>query len=486
MTRPKRQHVVLFPFMAQGHLIPFMAFARLLEQATNHTITLVNTPLNIQTLQSTLPPSSTIRLASIPFDGSDHGLPPNVENAHNLPCFNLFLKLLEASRSLKPSFHSFITSMDPLPICIISDMFFGWTVEIANQLGIFHSVFIASGAYGTAVYFSLWLNLPHSQTDSDEFSLPDFPEAIAVERSQLSNHLKAANGSDSWSWFLQQELSLCLRSDGILFNTVRDLEKTGLGYFRKKTNRPVWAIGPLKGEERGRKKGGISVDKCVSWLNLHRPSSVLFVSFGSQNTISASQMMELAMGLEESGKAFIWVIRPPLGNDVSGEFRAEWLPEGFEVRVAERKQGLLVRTWAPQLEILSHESTGAFLSHCGWNSILESLSQGVPLMGWPLAAEQFYNVKMLEEEAGVCVEIARGNSSEIEKGRVREVIEMVMGDTEKGEKMRRKALEIKETMEAAIHVEKELEGSSVKAMHEFIEKAIAATGRSSENNDNNV
>ncbi|RWR80003.1 SUMO-activating enzyme subunit 1B-1-like protein [Cinnamomum micranthum f. kanehirae] len=211
-------------------LEPFVHLPRtqLLEQRTSHTITILNTPLNILTLQSTLPPDSTIRLASLPFKGPDQSLPPNSENIDALP-YLLVLHLCEASRSLKPSFHGFISSMDPLPLCIISDVFFGWTVEIANQLGIFHSFFLSSGGYDIAVYFSLWLNLPHSCTDSDEFLLPDFPEAGASHRSQLSNQLKSANGLDPWLLFLQQELSLCLGSDGFLFNTVEELEKTGLG-----------------------------------------------------------------------------------------------------------------------------------------------------------------------------------------------------------------------------------------------------------------
>ncbi|KAM1049994.1 hypothetical protein TB2_031322 [Malus domestica] len=102
-------------------------------------------------------------------------------------------------------------------------------------------------------------------------------------------------------------------------------------------------------------------------------------------------MMELTVGLEEIGKPFVWVIRPPVGFDVKGDFKAEWLPDGFEERMSKRKQGLLVHNWAPQLEILSYKSTGFFVSHCGWNSVMESLSQGVPIVGWPLAAEQAYN-----------------------------------------------------------------------------------------------
>ena len=90
------------------------------------------------------------------------------------------------------------------------------------------------------------------------------------------------------------------------------------------------------------------------------------------------------------------------------------------------KRGLLVHKWGPQLEILSHTSTGAFLSHCGWNSVLESLSCGVPMIGWPLAAEQAYNVKVLVEEMGVAVEPTRTVETVISGEQVKKVIEIVM------------------------------------------------------------
>ncbi|KAK3205112.1 hypothetical protein Dsin_019158 [Dipteronia sinensis] len=179
------------------------------------------------------------------------------------------------------------------------------------------------GGFGFACFYSLWLNLPHRNTDSDEFLLPDFPEASKIHATQLSEFLKVT----------------------------------------------IW----------------------------------------SQNTIAPSQMMELALALEASGKYFIWVVRPQLGFDINSEFKAnEWLPEGFEERINISKQRLLVHSWAPQLDILSHKSVSAFLSHCEWNSVLESLCHGVPIMGWPTAAEQFYNVKLLEEEI-LCGETSRDN-----------------------------------------------------------------------------
>ncbi|XP_077210349.1 UDP-glycosyltransferase 92A1-like [Tasmannia lanceolata] len=474
----REKHMVLFPYMAQGHLIPFMELARLLQKRTRCTITLVNTPVNIKKLRASLPSDKSIHLAELPFCSSDHGLPPNTENTDSLPSHR-FIDLFEASQTLQPYFEQLLSKIceetNPSHVCIISDMFYGWTVEVANKHGVFHSFFICSGAYGTAVYFELWLHLPHSLTDSEEFLLPGFPEARHIHRSQLPNHLKLADGTDRWSKFLKRELSFWLRSDGFLINTVEEFELIGLGYFRRKMSRPVWPIGPITSDKEAsvRKNPGIPVDHCVEWLNLHRPCSVLYISFGSQNSISTSQMMALAMGLETSGKAFIWAIRAPIGFDKTDDFRSEWLPEGFEGRMGERKQGILVRTWAPQLEILSHKSTGAFLSHCGWNSTVESLTRGVPMIGWPISGEQFYNSKMLEEEIGVCVEIGRGNSEEIREDHVVKVIEMVMGETEKGEEMRRRVYGVKEMLEAAIREDGSYKGSSIEGLDGFFNTAFS-------------
>jgi hypothetical protein len=176
--------------------------------------------------------------------------------------------------------------------------------------------------------------------------------------------------------------------------------------------------------------------------------------------------------LEACGKNFIWVVRPPIGFDINMEFKAkEWLPEGFEERMEYSKRGLLVRKWAPQVEILSHKSVSAFLSHCGWNSVLESLSSGVPLIGWPLAAEQFYNVKLLEEHIGVCLEVARGKSCEVRHEDIVKKIMLVMDETEKGNAMRRKAREVRDMIIDAVQYENDHKGSSVKAMDEFLDAA---------------
>ncbi|CAN1158107.1 UDP-glycosyltransferase 92A1 [Linum perenne] len=466
----KNSNIVLFPFMAQGHIIPFLALALHIEQRLqnnqNHSITLINTPLNIKKLRSSLPPTSSIRLLEIPFQSSDHGLPPCTENTDVLP-YPLIIRLLQASTTLRPAFKARLRDLavGNNRLCIIADIFFGWTATVANEIGAFHAVFSGAGGFGLACYYSIWTALPHRNSD-EFFQLDDFEEASRIHKTQLPLSILEADGSDPWSLFQSKNLPAWGDSDGILFNTVEEFDSIGLSYFRKKLGIPAWAIGPVLHNR------GISSNSCKAWLDTKPEKSVLYVSFGSNNTINPLQMMELGKALESSKRDFIWVVRPPMGFDINSEFQAEeWLPEGFEKKTAGR--GLLIRKWAPQVEILCHKSTGGFLSHCGWNSVLESLSCGVPMIGWAMAGEQFFNVKMLEEELGVCVELARGKSCEVRWEVIEEKIEVVMnGEKEKGIEMRRKAMEVKEMMRNAMDDGGgRRKGSSLIALDEFLTAA---------------
>ncbi|KAL5832098.1 hypothetical protein ACOSQ4_017452 [Xanthoceras sorbifolium] len=480
-----KENIVMFPFMAQGHIIPFLALAFQLIKTNKYTITFVNTHKNINKLRSSLPPNSSFNVLEIPFNSSDHNLPPDTENTDSVP-YNMVPNLIEATLSFKPHFRKLVSDLvseengQRKPLCIITGMFFGWCAEIAQEFGVFHAIFIGGGGFGFACYYSLWMNLPHrNNTDSDGFFLlPDFPEASRLHVTQLTDYLRVADhGNDAFSVVLKKVLSPWKNVDGILINTVEELDNIGLMYFRREIGRQVWPIGPVLlstgSEARAGKELGISQDVCKNWLDSKPCSSVLYVSFGSQNTIAPSQMMELALALEASGKDFIWVVRPPVGFDINSEFKAdEYLPEGFEERNKISRQGLVVHNWAPQVDILSHKSVSAFLSHCGWNSVLEALSHGVPIIGWPMAAEQFYNVKLLEEKIGVCVEVARGKSCQVKHEEIVKIIELVMDKTEKGMEMRRRACEINEIIENAIKDEVNNKGSSTKAMDEFFNAAL--------------
>ncbi|KAL0300155.1 UNVERIFIED_CONTAM: UDP-glycosyltransferase 92A1 [Sesamum calycinum] len=459
-----RKHIVLFPYMAQGHILPFLALAQHMEQK-GYAITFVNTPLNINKLHKSLPPSSSnIKLVEIPFNSSDHGLPPHSENSDALPYY-LIPCLLTACPSLQLPFRNLLSNLiqeagGEKPVCVVSDMFFGWCADVAHEFGIFHAIFSTSGGFGMACFYSEWVNLPYKVLSGNavEYTLPDFTEAGTFHVTQLS------------------------AADGLLLNTVEELNKTATTYFQRKLGIPVWSIGPLllSSEDRARigSQSTISPEKCIQWLDQKEPNSVIYISFGSQNTISASQMEKLAKALDASGKNFIWVVRPPFGFDTNKEFVVEdWLPEGFLQSVQDQERGLIVKKWAPQVEILAHKSVSAFVSHCGWNSVLESLKNRVPLIGWPMHADQFYNAKWLVEEVGVCVEVARGSNFEIKEEDIMEKIELVMGENEKGKEIRRKACEVKEIMRDAIRDDGDYKGSSVKAMEGFFIAALQGRER---------
>ncbi|KAG9146192.1 hypothetical protein Leryth_007909 [Lithospermum erythrorhizon] len=495
------EHIVMLPMMAQGHLIPFLGLAKQINQTSGIQVTIVSTPLNINYLNSTISKDSTqsssgakINLVALPFKSEEHGLPPNCENTEAIPLHQIAL-IFHASTFLEVPFRSFLQDLiakdGKAPLCIVSDVFMGWANEVAKCFGTINVTFSTGGAYGTAAYASIWQHLPHRLTDKEEFNVPGFPDSCYFHISQLHKFIRDADGTDIWSRFFQPQIANSLKSFGFLVNTVEEIEPLGLDILRKYVNMPVWCIGPLLpstmlldqsgstiiGQRTGRVPG-VSPEKCIQWLDNHSGCSVLYISFGSQNTVSPSQMMALAMGLEESGQPFIWVIRPPFGYDLRGEFRPEWLPEGFEKRVAEKKQGLLVHRWAPQLEILCHKSTGAFLTHCGWNSVMESLSQGVPLIGWPLAAEQGYNSKMLVENMEVCIVLAKGVQGNLDKEDVKRVISIVMDKGGKGGEMKKNAVKIGELIRSSMKDDVGgKKGSSLQAMDDFVSTLLSLKNR---------
>ncbi|KAM0857026.1 hypothetical protein ACQ4PT_048718 [Festuca glaucescens] len=430
MAASTTKHILLFPFPAQGHLAAFTSVAGLLHRAVpSVAVTLVSTARNVADLSDKAPP--WLAFHSLPFSPSDHGLPAHAESTDALPIADM-VTLFEAFEFLQPAFNGYVQASvaanggDAATVVVVSDLFVAWTAGIMRRHGCSHTFFTSCSAFGTL--------------------------------------LLQADGHDRWSAFYHRQIAHGLATDGVLVNTVEELEPTGLAILRSSLHHvPVWPVGPLI--RAGRSKP--ADDNIINWLDSHPPASVLYVSFGSQNSITQAQMAVLATALEHTGRPFVWAIRAPVcypGDVATGE----WLPKGFEERARDENRGLVVRGWAPQLRILAHRATSAFLSHCGWNSVLESLAHGVPLLGWPLIADQFCNVARLEQEWGVCVEVARGNTEDApppEIVRVAEYMERVMETTAQAADMRRRVKDLGELMRDA---SAEDGGSSTKALGEFL------------------
>ncbi|MCO5547255.1 hypothetical protein L7F22_000700 [Adiantum nelumboides] len=201
----------------------------------------------------------------------------------------------------------------------------------------------------------------------------------------------------------------------ILVNTVYELDSEAL-YALCADGVQALAIGPLFLQTTRNKESGQPVSRLgvsayeedcswLQWLDGKESASVLYIAFGSEAKIVKDEMQELAHGLEASGKSFLWIIRP--GSVVDENSIGTVLPEGFQERMRERGQ---IVSWAPQMDVLAHPSIGGFLSHCGWNSTLETLWLGVPILGWPQRADQGVNKRFIEEQwkVGIVVEKHEG------------------------------------------------------------------------------
>ncbi|KAL1565028.1 hydroquinone glucosyltransferase [Salvia divinorum] len=191
-------------------------------------------------------------------------------------------------------------------------------------------------------------------------------------------------------------------SRGFVINTFLELESHAIASLSTDEKfPPVYPVGPMI------QSGGEGTDEIISWLDEQPRSSVVFLCFGSKGWFESDQVKEIAAALEQSGARFLWSLRKPPPKDTMespGEYEnpEQVLPEGF----LERSMGIgKVIGWAPQVAVLSHPAVGGFVSHCGWNSILESVWCGVPVAAWPLSAEQQANAFLLIKELEMAVEI---------------------------------------------------------------------------------
>jgi hypothetical protein len=405
-------------------------------------------------------------LADLAEDGIGvHALTSDTSVGSSQRLIDLFL----AAESLRPAFHIFLADLrrsDPgRDVHVVADMFLASAAD-GDDPGVTRSVLLTTGGYGAALYFSLWDSVPLIPDDDNCFWPRCFPD-VRVHRSQLTDHLAAATGRDAWSAFIRRQIAAFSRADSLLVNTVERLEPKGLSMLRQFfKNVPIFPVGPLLRAATSLSPAMTTSSNIISWLDKQSPGSVLYVSFGSQYTISASQTAELAMGLEKSGHRFLWVVRPA-ADDVN----SAGLPEGFAERMEASGRGIVARCWAPQVEILAHAATGAFLTHCGWNSAQESLAAGVPMLGWPLSAEQFYNAKTMAEDMGVCIELGHGDGG---AAAVAEAVETVLGETsEKRAAVRQKVAEAKEVIEAARGGDDE--SSSLGVMRRFFDTVAPPT-----------
>ncbi|KAM0944254.1 putative UDP-glucuronosyl/UDP-glucosyltransferase, UDP-glycosyltransferase family [Dioscorea sansibarensis] len=383
-------HIFFLPLLAPGHMLPMVDMACLFADR-GVSCTIVTTPANATNLRSTIDRSGpNLNLLTIPFSSAIAGLPDGVENLTGLPIPDITPAFVKALDLLESPFRSLLS--DHHPDCIISDITYSWSSDVAAEFGIPRLVFQGMGFFSLILTGILSLLKTHETVagDDEPFIVPMIPHEIKLMRSELPTYILKPNDD------IHRMAKAQGKSYGMVMNTFYELEAEYVELLKMSWRTRVWLVGPvslrnqglLDQSARGNQAPAHVSDKCLKWLDSKEPGSVLYVCFGSMGKFTSTQMREMASGLLGSGHQFVWVVKS------SGE-----------TPVVDEDKGLVVNGWAPQLLILNHPAVGGFMTHCGWNSSLEGITAGVPMITWPLFAEQFFNEKLIVEVLRVGVSV---------------------------------------------------------------------------------
>nr|XP_043611307.1 UDP-glycosyltransferase 73E1-like [Erigeron canadensis] len=482
---PTDLHFVLLPLMAQGHLIPMVDMARILSQQ-GATVTIITTPVNANrfkpTIDRAIEAKLKIQVLELRLPLTEVGLPEGCENFDLLPTAAQAFNMYAAMSMLEKPVENVLLNLCPPPSCIISDGGFPWTANMAKRLNIPRLVFYGPGCFTfLCVHIVTHTNILNEiNSNSEYFVIPGLPDRIEITKPQAATWGKGE--SEESTKIFEQILEAEKASSGIVVNSFDELETKYVKMFAMAKDKRVWCIGPVSLcntsfqdiAERGN-QAAINGHDCLKWLDTQEPVSVVYVCLGSLSYATTEQTIELGLGLELSNIPFIWFIR-----QTSDEFEGWLLEDGYEERIKGR--GLLVRGWAPQILILSHQSIGGFVTHCGWNSILEGVSAGIPMITWPQFADQFLNERFITDILKIGVKIGmevpvlfteRDKCNDlVKKEDVLTAVESLMNNGEEGEGRRKRAKEF------SIMAKKAMEegGSShvnMKLMMDFIAQELA-------------
>ncbi|KAF8041583.1 hypothetical protein BT93_A0239 [Corymbia citriodora subsp. variegata] len=455
--------LVLIPTPGIGHLVSMVEMAKLLidrDPRLSITVLLMKLPIDseVDSYTDSLAASmvtAPIRLVHLPRVNSDTEISSGCFLTHFVESKKPHVK--QAVADLAGSAGSTWRLAG-----FVIDMFCTTMIDVADEFGVPSYIFFTS----SAAFLGLMLHLQSLQ-DEQHMDITEFKDSAA--ELDFPSFVKPLPAKVLPSVVLMKDLAQPFLEHakriravkGIIINTFEELEPHALGSLACLGAPTVYPVGPvlnLKGETKKKADGGHRGDDIMEWLKEQPPSSVVFLCFGSRGSFREDQVKEIAHALERSGHRFLWSLRrpPPKGKfDLPRDYTdpAEVLPEGFLDRTAGIGK---VIGWAPQAAVLAHPAIGGFVSHCGWNSTLESIWFGMAVAAWPLYAEQQFNAFELVVELGLAVEIKMDyrkdfrtesefvvTAEEIEGG-IKKLIEEV------GSERRKKVKEVSEKSQKAV------------------------------------
>ncbi|KAL5546352.1 hypothetical protein UlMin_006039 [Ulmus minor] len=433
--------VVMVPFPAQGHLNQLLHLSRLISDY-NIPVHFVGTATHIRQaklrIQGWNPDSSTTKntihfhdftIPPFPSPPPKPATSPTATNfpSHLQPLFDATFHLREPVSALLRQ----LSSKSRRVIAIYDSLMAPVVQEVGSLPNAESYNFQSVSAFATFLFFWEEMGKPF-----EEEVKKIIPEDVPSIEGCLSSEFLDFIGSRF------ELIQKC--NSGNLYNTSRVIEKPCMGFLDRMTKeKKNWAIGPFNPVTLLEKKASNGRHFSLEWLDQQEPNSVIYVSFGTTTAFTDEQIKEMALGLEQSKQKFIWVVRDADKGDVfdGKEVRKVELPKGFEESVKSR--GIVVRDWAPQLEILAHSSTGGFLSHCGWNSCMESITMGVPIGAWPMHSDQPRNTVLMTKllKVGIVVREWERRNEIATADVVADGVKKLMA-SEEGEEKRKRAAEL--------------------------------------------
>ncbi|KAJ1387598.1 UDP-glucuronosyl/UDP-glucosyltransferase [Sesbania bispinosa] len=447
-------NVIFVPYPTPGHMIPMVDTARLFAKH-GASVTIITTQANALTFQKAIDSDFNsgypIRTHVLQFPADQVGLPVGVESMKDATSLETMGKVEIGISILRNQIEVLFQNLQP--DCLVTDMFYPWTVECAAKLGIPRLYFYSSSYFSSCARYFIKKHKPHEGlvSDTQKFSIPCLPQNIEMTALQLEEWTKTQDGV--FTRYMDAIYESESRSYGTLYNSFHELESDYEQLSESTKGIKAWSVGPISawvnkdgGEKasRGHNEDLAVGSEWLNWLNSKQDDSVLFISFGSLTRLPYSQLVEIAHGLENSGHEFMWVIREKDGDHGGGDS----FLQDFEKRMKERNKGYIIWNWAPQLLILDHPAIGGIVTHCGWNSILESLCAGLPMITWPMFAEQFYNEKLLVDVLKIGVPVGSkqnkfwssvGEDEVLKRDEIAKAVVVLMGRDEESREMRRRA-----------------------------------------------
>ncbi|KAM0936315.1 putative 7-deoxyloganetin glucosyltransferase [Dioscorea sansibarensis] len=441
-----KPHAVCIPGPAQGHINPMLNLAKVLHSNGFH-ITFVNTEYNHRRLLRAQGLSSLSGVDDFRFETIPDGLPESDEDTtqHVVSiCYSTMINCLGPFRQLLSKLS------DPPVTCVVADGIMTFAVEAASEFHIPGALFWPAGACSLMAGLQCQKLidrgvLPLRGTEDIVNGYLDkvidwIPGMKNMRLKDFPSFIRTTDSDDFMLTFAKHELERISMASAVIIHTFDDFEHQVLQAMSSIIPPSIYTIGPLTLLAARTAASSLADIRsnlwkeepgCLEWLEGKEPRSVVYVSFGSVTVMTNEQLTEFAWGLANSKHKFLWIIRPDLVRDDSAV-----VPQEF---IAETQERGLLASWCSQEQVLKHPSIGAFLTHCGWNSTLESVCGGVPVICWPFFGDQQTNCRYLCTEWGMGMEIDNNVKREEVEGLIKELM-----NGEKGMEMRNRALAWKE------------------------------------------